>query len=90
MIRIPFHSAMPDNFGLLGGRYKTFRKDCCVYLEWVLQLLGHFHLLAEELFVKLFNYFWRESHDEVAYTSAINLTTEKITPYFYAQMYKRK
>lgn len=91
MFRVPFYSTLP-NIGdfLTEPKYYQLRAETCKYLEWVLQLLGRFSLLGDEQCVKLFNYFWRESHDEVCFTSALQATNEKISPYYYPQMHKKK
>jgi len=91
MLRVPFYSDL-GNIGdfFTEERYCNLRPRSCEYLEWVLQLLGHFDLMAEEAFIKLFNFFWRESHDEVAYTAAIAATNEKMVPYYFPQMHRRK
>jgi|JI6StandDraft_1071083.scaffolds.fasta_scaffold274570_2 hypothetical protein len=64
MFRVPFHSGL-ENIGdfLTDPQYTNLRTDTCKYLEWVLQLLGRFSLLGDEQCIKLFNFFWRESHD---------------------------
>ena len=60
MHRVPYHAKM-GNIGdfFMEEPYLHLRERTCEYLEWVLQLLGNFSLMGEELFVKLFNYFWR-------------------------------
>lgn len=60
MYRLPFHSKM-DNIGdfLTGDKYTNMRPRMCKYLEWVLQLLGHYNMLSDDQCVKLFNFFWR-------------------------------
>ena len=60
MYRAPLHPNAPDmGNGLIEDKYRYFRQNACQYLEWVLQLMGHFNLLAEETYVRLYNYFWR-------------------------------
>ena len=64
MFRVPFHSKL-ENIGdfLDDPKYVNLRSDNCKYLEWVLQLYARFNLMSDDSYVKLFNYFWRESHD---------------------------
>lgn len=56
----------------------------------MLQLYARFNLMADDSCIKLFNFFWRESHDEVCFTSALQATSEKISPYYYPQLHKKK
>ena len=91
MYRVPCHPKM-ENIGdyLTSDTYTNLRPTTCKYLEWIMQLMGYFSLLADEQCVKVFNYFWRESHDEVCFSSPIQNTNEKISPYFYAQFHRKK
>ena len=66
------------------------RVNTCKYLEWVLQLLGQYGLFADDQCVRVFNFFWRESHDEVCYSSAIQATSDKLSPYYYSQIHRKK
>ena len=64
MLKVPFHAGLENIADFFTEeKYLTLRKRSCEYLEWVLQLLGHFDLMSEEAFIKIFNFFWRESHD---------------------------
>ena len=91
MLKVPFHAELENIADFFTEeKYLTLRKRSCEYLEWVLQLLGHFDLMSEEAFTKIFNFFWRESHDEVSYTAAIVATNEKISPYYYPQLHRKK
>ena len=60
MYRTPFHSKM-ENIGdfLTNEKYTNMRPRMCKYLEWVMQLLGHYSMFSDDQCVKVFNYFWR-------------------------------
>jgi hypothetical protein len=47
-------------------------------------------MMGDELVVKVFNFFWRESHDEVSFTTAIQATNDKISSYYYPQIHRKK
>ena len=61
MYKLPFHSKLEENIGdfFVEEKYRSLRSKNCKYLEWVLQLLGHYGLLADDQCVKVFNFFWR-------------------------------
>ena len=61
MYKLPFHSKFEENIGdfFVEEKYRSLRSKNCKYLEWVLQLLGYFGLLADDQCVKVFNFFWR-------------------------------
>ena len=60
MFRLPFHPKMEDIGDFLTDeRYINMRPNMCKYLEWIMQLLGHYSMFSDDQCVKLFNFFWR-------------------------------
>ena len=49
-----------------------------------------YQMLWEPVNLKLYNYFWRESLDEVFFTIPLASTVEKLSPYYYSQVYRKK
>ena len=49
-----------------------------------------YQMLWEPVNLKLYNYFWRESLDEVFFSIPLASTVEKLSPYYYSQIYRKK
>lgn len=91
MLKTPFYAELkPDENFFNQEKYINLRKISCEYLEWLIQLLSYYNILSEPNYLKLYNFYWRESHDQVFYSTAIDSTTQKISPYYYPQLYRKK
>ena len=66
------------------------RKNAIEYLKWCLQLFAHFNCLYDPQILKVFHFFWREAHDELYFSTGIDLTNQKLRPFLYPTAYKKK
>lgn len=68
----------------------NIRKVANEYCEWIGKLMQIYQMLWEPINLKLYNYFCRESLDEVFFTLPLASTVEKLSPYYYSQIYRKK